>query len=397
MTVNSTNITSGPYIGNGTLDEYSYDFRIEDETQLDVYETDDAGNQILLVLTTDYTVAGVGVDGGGNITRVAGNLPTDYEWYIRSDYPDTQLTAFESQGGFFPDVHEAAFDKATFVSQQQDDRLRRSLKLSDSDSSAETADMNLPVLADRISQLLGFDASGNPIAAAGSTPGGVTVSPFMATVVDDADAAAAFTTLGVTAFIQTLFDDVNAAAALATLTALGINANLSDLANAATSRTNLGVAIGSDVQAYNALIDILAQPSLSVHKNNVNQTGVVTVTWTKVTWSTEEFDTNSDFASDRFTPTVAGKYILTGTLAWTATNDQGNYIVSVYKNGALHRIVGEIRASGTSNQGTSGSVVVDANGSTDYFEIYVWQDSGSDKIIDGTSENTHFSGMRVGS
>ena len=234
MAVSTTNITSGPYLGNGTGSTFSYDFRVDDESQLQVYETDDAGVQTLLTLTTHYTVAGVGVDGGGIITRVAGNLPTDYTWYIRSNYADTQLTAFGSQGGFFPAIHEAAMDKRTFVSQQQEDKLNRSLKLADFDESAETADMILPDLATRTSQLLGFNASGNPIAAAGT--GGVTTSPFMATVVDDADATEAFTTLGVTALIQTLFGDANTTAARATLE----------------------LVIGTDVQAYDAELAALA-------------------------------------------------------------------------------------------------------------------------------------------
>ena len=43
MTVNSTNITSGPYTGNGASDQYSYTFRVKDKTQLSVYETTDEG------------------------------------------------------------------------------------------------------------------------------------------------------------------------------------------------------------------------------------------------------------------------------------------------------------------------------------------------------------------
>ncbi len=150
MTVATTNITSGPYVGAGSGDEFSYDFRIEDKTQLSVWETTDLGVKTLLTVDTDYTVAGIGVDGGGIITRVAGNLPTDYIWYIRSDYADTQSTSFGSQGGFFPDVHEAAMDKLTFVSQQQQDQINRSIRLDDSDNSAETADMILPALADSL-------------------------------------------------------------------------------------------------------------------------------------------------------------------------------------------------------------------------------------------------------
>ena len=86
MTVNTTNIISGPYAGNGLSDEYSYTFRVGDKTQLYVYETNDSGIQSLLVVDTDYTVNDVGVDAGGTITRLAGNLPTDYEWYIRSNF-----------------------------------------------------------------------------------------------------------------------------------------------------------------------------------------------------------------------------------------------------------------------------------------------------------------------
>jgi hypothetical protein len=160
MTVNTTNITSGPYIGNGASAEYSYTFRVEDKTQLSVYETDDAGVQTILTVDTDYTVAGIGIDAGGLITRVAGNLPTDYQWYIRSNRVENQLTEFASQGGFFPDVHEAQMDHITFLIQQLRDGMARHFGLSDSidvDGDFTISD----AAADRINKILGFDVDGD--------------------------------------------------------------------------------------------------------------------------------------------------------------------------------------------------------------------------------------------
>lgn len=132
MTVNTKKITSGPYDGNGVADTFSYGFRVTDKTELSVYETDDIGVQTELVVDTDYTVNSVGNDGGGTITRVAGALPINYEWYIRSNYDETQLTAFTSQGAFFPDLHENAMDKLTFLIQQILDKISRTFTLSDS-------------------------------------------------------------------------------------------------------------------------------------------------------------------------------------------------------------------------------------------------------------------------
>jgi len=145
MTVETSNITSGPYTGNGLLDEYDYDFRITNKSQLIVYETDDDGVQTILTVDTDYTVAGVGVDEGGTVTRVAGNLPTGYTWYIRSNYLAQQETAFASQGGFFPRTHEAAFDKLTMLMQQVEDQIQRSLRLASGYSGSASPVLSAPV------------------------------------------------------------------------------------------------------------------------------------------------------------------------------------------------------------------------------------------------------------
>lgn len=180
MTVNTTNITSGPYVGNGLSDQYSYTFRVQDKTQLKVYETDDNDVQTLLIVDTDYTVAGIGDAAGGIITRVAGNLPTDYEWYIRSNYIENQLTAFRSQGAFFPGVHEDQMDHITFLIQQILDTHTRSMRLSDSiDIDGDfTIDDDAAARADNF---LGFDNNGNLVIAAGLA--NVLVSAFMTPVV----------------------------------------------------------------------------------------------------------------------------------------------------------------------------------------------------------------------
>ena len=141
MAVNSTNITSGPYIGNGITTAFPYTFRVDEGHQLAVYHTDQNGVETLLVLQGDYFVSGEGADGGGTVT-LFDPLPVDNIIYIRGDYKPTQLTEFSSQGGFFPQVHEAAMDKITFLIQQLLDISDRSLRLSDNDTSS--IDMILP-------------------------------------------------------------------------------------------------------------------------------------------------------------------------------------------------------------------------------------------------------------
>tara|TARA_R110000787_G_C13443394_1_gene446745 strand:- start:16253 stop:18679 length:2427 start_codon:yes stop_codon:yes gene_type:complete len=162
MTVATTNITDGPFTGNGVTTAFGYTFRIEDEAQIIVYETDTAGAVTTLTLTTDYTVSGVGSDAGGSITRVAGALPSGYTWYLRSNYALTQSTKFRSQGRFLPEVHEAAFDKLSFIVQQLLDLNNRAFRVAASDPDA-SAIVELPNAVTRADKTLAFDSAGDLI------------------------------------------------------------------------------------------------------------------------------------------------------------------------------------------------------------------------------------------
>ncbi len=157
MTVNTTQITAGPYTGNGVANTFAFGFRIEDNSQITVFKTLISGDVLTLNLNTDYTVSGVGSDAGGSISLVVAPPATGELIFIRSNFQQTQNTSFDSQGGFFPEVHEAAFDKLTFLVQQMSDGLTKSLRFPESYSGSASTVLPAP----EASQLLGWSADGN--------------------------------------------------------------------------------------------------------------------------------------------------------------------------------------------------------------------------------------------
>lgn len=137
--------------------------------------------------------------------------------------------------------------------------------------------------------------------------------------------------------------------------------------------------------------------AFSVHKNNINQT-IPDNTVTKVTWSTKEFDTNSDFASDRFTPTVAGKYQLNVGLTKKNSHVSSTlrFYVFIYKNGVSYKTSYEIIVGQFYFSSANVAVVVDANGSTDYFEVYTYHlGTAQNEDVMGATQDTYFSGHRI--
>jgi hypothetical protein len=143
--------------------------------------------------------------------------------------------------------------------------------------------------------------------------------------------------------------------------------------------------------------EITQRPAFSVHRNGTNQS-ITSNTWTKVEFTTEEFDTNSDFDSTtnyRFTPTVAGKYLLSAFVKWATQNNLADCRTALYKNGVLYKQAYAVPGNASVARDTIGlSAVVDANGSTDYFEVYVRISTSGDSV-DGASESTFFTGSKI--
>jgi len=135
-------------------------------------------------------------------------------------------------------------------------------------------------------------------------------------------------------------------------------------------------------------LNSLDTPSFSVHRNGTNQT-VTTGVVTLVDFTSEVFDNTSafDLSTDRFTPGISGKFLLTGAAQCTTTTGASSFCtVMVYKNGAEYaRVIDRISAN---TIGNSIAVVVDAAPS-DYFELRV-QMTGTN--LNGTATATYFSG-----
>jgi hypothetical protein len=128
-------------------------------------------------------------------------------------------------------------------------------------------------------------------------------------------------------------------------------------------------------------------PAFSAFQS-VSQTGISSVTQTKVTYDAEEFDTNNNFASSTFTPTVAGYYQIGGSVY---NNSAQVMVVTIYKNGSAYRVLGNSNNSAFAC--ISGNSLCYANGTTDYFEIYVFLVSGGS--LDSTTSRTWFTGCLV--
>ncbi len=109
---------------------------------------------------------------------------------------------------------------------------------------------------------------------------------------------------------------------------------------------------------------------------------------TKVNFGGEVFDTNNNFASSRFTPTVAGYYQLTTSLVYNAATFTDLYI---YKNGSVYQAIFGNYSSSTYY--ASGTGLIYLNGTTDYAEIYVYS-SGSLSIT-SSQQNCWFSGAMI--
>jgi hypothetical protein len=135
-------------------------------------------------------------------------------------------------------------------------------------------------------------------------------------------------------------------------------------------------------------------PSFSVHKGGVDQTGIPTSAWTKITWPVEESDTHNYFSGDTFSPLIAGKYLFTANHDYALGSTNSIAILGLYKNGI--NIAQGVRGITPNNQIVGSSLSHTATaGTTDSFELWSAHTRGVDGEIRGDSIYTYWQGIRL--
>lgn len=243
MTVSTTN-NRVSYAGNGVTTAFSFPNKFFADTDLVVLVVTDAtGASVTKTLTTDYTVTGAGAPTGGTVTMVVAPA-TGTTLVIYRNPPLTQLTDLVDGDPFSVETGvEAPLDRQMLVIQRLYDLISRSLRLADSDTTSASTSLPTPVA----SNFLGWNATAtalqNYVAADLALH---PVSTYIATLLDDVDAATARTTLGalaasvVSSYGLTLIGDASAAAARTTLGSSATGDALFTAASAAAARTTLG-------------------------------------------------------------------------------------------------------------------------------------------------------------
>jgi len=111
---------------------------------------------------------------------------------------------------------------------------------------------------------------------------------------------------------------------------------------------------------------------------------------TKVILANEISDTNSNFANSRFTPTVAGYYLIKGSVGYAS--ERLAVAAYIFKNGSNYSVGTRVNAD---TYYTSVVDIVYFNGSTDYVELYTRQVSGVSSGTDSSGTVTNFSGCLI--
>ena len=144
------------YTGSAGVGPYAFDFEVLLNTDINVYK-----NDVLLTITTDYTVSISPTLGTGSVTLVSAAAGTDRITIVGARAVE-RTTDFTTGGDFFANSMNDELDSQTILVQQVAETAERSIKAPVTDPT--NINMTLPINTSRAGKTLAFDSNGNPVA-----------------------------------------------------------------------------------------------------------------------------------------------------------------------------------------------------------------------------------------
>lgn len=206
MTVSNTSCKTATVGTDAVGQEIPFSFPVLTSSELIVRTRDADGVETDLAEDTEYSVSLNG-DSGGTVTMLSA-IDTDVEIHLIRDTSKLQSLDLEAGGDFSAENIEDALDKAAKQNIEQHDYLERTIHAAATDDSEYSTGENLrlPAPADRASKYLSFDADGAVTATEVLDVGEASISAFGASLIDDADAAEAQGTLGISPLVVNVKD-----------------------------------------------------------------------------------------------------------------------------------------------------------------------------------------------
>ena len=167
----------------------------------------------------------------------------------------------------------------------------------------------------------------------------------------------------------------------------GLLLSLSDVGN---------LSVGGDYQVNGK--KAVNGPAFSAYPTSPAQS-IATNMNTRVNLGNEEYDIGGcyDAPNSKFLPNVEGYYQLNATVRIDGSSGTGERMIVIYKNGAEYK-------RGTNEMGTeagatfytlSVSCQAYANGSSDFFEVYVYQNSSGSRTVSEYQQISYFQGCML--
>ena len=173
MTVTSTSLEKDSYSGDGSQHSFAYTFLIYQDADIKVTIRAADGTETVKTLNTHFIVTNANVASGGNVLFKYNTGTSSDAHYSTSDYRPAsgetvvlsrnlsinQGTNYIENDTFGAETHETAIDRLTYIAQDLQDQVNRSLKVNF--TNAITSSEIKESSSDRANKMLAFDGSGN--------------------------------------------------------------------------------------------------------------------------------------------------------------------------------------------------------------------------------------------